>query len=521
MLPTRVIDVGSETQDPHLHISHIGDCGPYVTLSHCWGASSPTTTTSGTIQARTMGIPLGNLQKTFLDAVLITRDLGVRYLWIDSLCIIQDSHEDWEREAARMSEVYSNGYVMLAADGSDNCHGGCFPRTGSLSFPIAVEGPCGRSSKVFCRLTNLLSDDRGEVCHRLHGPHDGFKPNALDTRGWTLQERILAPRILHLGRSEIGWECADRRACECQVVSTQTDFDSRFKTHLANFQSQSSDQSNLTTAKVENRWLWSNIVQEFTRRNLTNSNDILPALSGLAKRMCLGAEGEYVSGMWKEKLSGFLMWQPDYGFIRRSSLSGVPKRHKEYYAPSWSWASVIGPVMYKDQGAASFHGGKREPYPINRGESSWNDGSMLEVLQIRGVPKGLNPFGPPRSAALNVRGFVAPARFHSKVKGLPAQSSTNGGLLLGTDTSSYAQADFEPDVPDAYAEVSLGDVVYLLFTAESRQAGDGISSYAWGRGLVLTESGGLYSRVGTFRFQDNVRWEKWRELRDKRTIWMI
>ncbi|PMD19341.1 heterokaryon incompatibility, partial [Hyaloscypha hepaticicola] len=69
---------------------------------------------------------LATLPKTFQDAVLITRDLGVRYLWIDSLCIIQDSDEDWEQEAARMSEVYANGYVMLAAHGSENCHGGCF-----------------------------------------------------------------------------------------------------------------------------------------------------------------------------------------------------------------------------------------------------------------------------------------------------------------------------------------------------------------------------------------------------------
>lgn len=224
LLPTRVIDVGSATQDPHLHISN-GETGRYVTLSHCWGGSSPITTTTDTIGSRTMGIQLCTLPKTFQDAVLITRDFGVRYLWIDSLCIIQDSGEDWEREAARMGEVYANGYVMLAADSSENCHGGCFPQTAGLtqgSFPIAVEGPCGRNSKVYCQLTNVLTDDRGEVCHRLYDPQSGFRRNALDTRGWTLQERILAPRILHFGKSEIGWECAGKRACRAFPFTPQS-----------------------------------------------------------------------------------------------------------------------------------------------------------------------------------------------------------------------------------------------------------------------------------------------------------
>jgi hypothetical protein len=455
LLPTRVIDVGSTTQDPCLYIPN-GDTGPYVTLSHCWGGSSPITTTTGTIGTRIMGIQLATLPKTFQDAVLITRDLGVRYLWIDSLCIIQDSDEDWEQEAARMSEIYANGYVMLAADGSENCHGGCFPQTGRLSFPIPVQGPCGRSSKVYCRLTNLLSDDRGEVCHRLHDTQGGFRPNALDTRGWTLQERILAPRILHLGRSEIGWECAGKRACECQLVPTQTDLDSRFKAQLVKLQQQprTADQTRTSSiaSSVENRWVWSNIVQEFTHRNLTRSKDTLPALSGLAKQMCFRAEWKYVCGMWKENLAGFLMWQPDYEHVRCNSLSGVPKRHEEYYAPSWSWASIIGPAVYKNLGGGSSFGGMREPYPINRGEYGWDDetmNSLFNVLEVQSVQQGLNPFSSPKSATLNVRGYVASATLHSKIKSLPAQSSSNGGLLLGADKSSVAQADLEPDVQDA------------------------------------------------------------------------
>lgn len=512
-LPTRVIEVGSTTRDPYLYTSN-GDTGPYITLSHCWGGASPITTTTGTIGTRSAGIRFTTLPKTFQDAVLITRDLGIRYLWIDSLCILQDSNEDWEREAARMADVYANGYVMLAADGSENCHGGCFPRAGGPSFPIAAPGPVGRSSKVYCRLTNVLADDLGEVCHSLHDPQGGFRRNALDSRGWTLQERILAPRTLHFGNSEIGWECASKRACECQVVATQTDWDSRFKAQLVNSQGRIADRPNSLADSAGDRWLWSNIVEEFTRRNLTNSKDILPALSGLAKRMCLGAEGEYISGMWRKKLPGFLMWRPDYYYIRSNSLSRVPRRHERYYAPSWSWASVIGPITYENLDRQSDLTKWKEPYPIRKGECGWDDertNGLLTILEVRSVQKGLNPFGPSKSAQLHVHGYMASARLHSSEKSLPYQSSNNGGLLLGTGESSPAQADFEPDVLDTYREVSIGDEVHLLFVMEYR-------------GLILAaaaEGGGLYSRIGTFYFQAAEAHEKWREGMKERTIWLI
>src|ERR1700736_5611657 len=110
--------------------------------------------------------------------------------------------------------------------------------------------------------------------------------------------------------------------------------------------------------------------------------------------------------------------------------------------------------------------------------------SLLKVLEFQSVQASLNPFGPPQSGTLTIHGYVASARFHGRVKDLPLQSSSNGGLLLSTDTSSSAQADFEPDVLDADAEVSIGHEVQLLFMVERRPAEDGISRHASGRGLV-------------------------------------
>ncbi|KAH8896359.1 HET-domain-containing protein, partial [Thozetella sp. PMI_491] len=303
----------------------------YVTLSHCWGGHSPMTTTTDTLPARIQGIPLQSLPRTFQDAVIIARDLGVQYLWIDSLCILQDSADDWEREAARMSTIYANCYVMIAADASSNCDGGCFPPAEGppvqASHATPIQGLSGRRSKVLC-----------EVCHRLYDCNNDWGPYPLDKRGWTLQERILAPRTLHFGQSEVGWECASRRACECQSVPTQLDTDSRWKAHLLNLPAASGQDPEPRSGvpDPQKQWIWSNIVEEFTtNRSLTYESDILPALAGLARTMSPAAGDDYMCGLWRDKLSGFLTWTP-------ASSNG--KRHKQHYAPSWSWASVIGPI---------------------------------------------------------------------------------------------------------------------------------------------------------------------------------
>jgi hypothetical protein len=97
-LPSRVIDVGNNERDPFLHISQ-GECGPWLALSHCWGLEQSFTTTSSTLDFFTKGILMSDLPQTFKDAIWITRRLGYQYIWIDSLCIIQDSAEDWEAES--------------------------------------------------------------------------------------------------------------------------------------------------------------------------------------------------------------------------------------------------------------------------------------------------------------------------------------------------------------------------------------------------------------------------------------
>src|SRR5579862_1975868 len=133
-MPTRVVDVGLvEDREPRLVFTAGLDAADrglarrYLALSHCWGSGMPptATTTLSTIPDRLQAIPIAGLSRTFVDFIGIARKMRVQYVWIDSLCIIQDSKEDWENEAAQMASVYSNAYCTVAASSSADGNGGC------------------------------------------------------------------------------------------------------------------------------------------------------------------------------------------------------------------------------------------------------------------------------------------------------------------------------------------------------------------------------------------------------------
>jgi hypothetical protein len=180
--------------------------GHYITLSYCWGSKPNFMLTSTTIVKFSSGIQIALLPKTLQDAVHITRWLNIKYLWIDSLCIIQDSGEDWEREASKMPEVYMNSYLTIAAMMSADSNGGCF----SFRNPL-VHQPCC----LFDDPIGLFdgSGGRGIFAHPFEADQlrvgSTFEDSPLRKRAWVLQERILSPRIVYFGDTII-WECNER-----------------------------------------------------------------------------------------------------------------------------------------------------------------------------------------------------------------------------------------------------------------------------------------------------------------------
>lgn len=178
----------------------------YIALSHCWGQlSSEQTnqwlTTRDNLESRTnIGFPTDILPATFQDAITVTRRLGERYLWIDSLCILQGDKDDWESEAKKMGDVFRGAYCTIAATSSRDSTQGFLKRTDFSSIPW-VRIPEQSRPPVFA--TTFINRFEEDV---LYGP--------LNSRAWVFQERALSRRIIHFTDRQTYWECGGGVRCE-------------------------------------------------------------------------------------------------------------------------------------------------------------------------------------------------------------------------------------------------------------------------------------------------------------------
>jgi Heterokaryon incompatibility protein (HET) len=201
-LPTRVLDVG-DAQNPNrlLLYQTKGRRGKYIALSYCWGDGKPISTTKETIEAHRKAIKFDDLPKTLQDAIVITRQLGVQFLWIDSLCIIQDDTDDWRYESERMGKVFASAYCTIAATSAKGSNEGfLIPRSVKQSVRL-VDKSAGATFSVYaCEVgTNFDCDVENGI---------------LNTRGWVLQERALSPRTIHFTKTQTYWECGSVIRCE-------------------------------------------------------------------------------------------------------------------------------------------------------------------------------------------------------------------------------------------------------------------------------------------------------------------
>jgi hypothetical protein len=336
-LPRRVLDLGPPAggvpgQDADVRIVESnGARDSYVCLSYCWGGTIDIRLTKARYEDYTSNIAWDTLPQGYRDAIHLTRKLGVRYIWIDSVCIIQDDDDDWREQASQMASIYQGALVTLAATKAKSPSDGYF----------SVSPPEYHASRLYHR------DARGKVRHayaRRTIPHffsstaTGEPNYSLDRspllrRGWVFQERVLSPRILHLGAVELAWECNESCACEC-MGETQTYASEPRWAHT-----KGSLARNLAAAEGEGdvQPEWRSIVEKYTRTLLTFDKDMFPAISGVVKSMQKHRTDRYLAGLWEASILDDLAWQ--------ATDSTVP-RPKTWLAPTWSWASVASPVSY-------------------------------------------------------------------------------------------------------------------------------------------------------------------------------
>ena len=317
-MPTRVVDVGQNVL--FLETSMLTSSGPnrkYAAFSHVWGVGSPLRTTKATFEEHQRSIPFGKLPQSFQDAVYVTRRHGIQYLWIDALCIIQDSIEDWEIECAKMADIFRNSHLTIAAPDAINSNAGFLHERHIPSVRLPYLGLNGEPS-------GYMSARPQELINELHYSNDV----PLTFRAWAFQEKLLSCRTLYYGNRQIYWEC-----------DTAAHYESAgpYDTRRGGLRVRDNLLSGDCDAVV---WYW--VVEEYSGRLLTRPQDKLPALSGLASKFQRKTGFHYLAGLWQEDLIRGLSWE----MSEADDARWAPKPNV-YCAPSWSWASVDGDVWYE------------------------------------------------------------------------------------------------------------------------------------------------------------------------------
>jgi len=310
-------------------------------------------TTKESLSKHLERIAFNDLSVTFQDAVNISRSLGQRYLWIDSLCILQCNAQDWEVEASQMASVYNCSLYTLCALSSDDSSQGCRvngnKRNTQNSSPYLDLDIGDFRIRFFKGTPQYWHQEYGDDPYKFEG-YGNKCENPLSTRAWTLQERELSRRKIHFPSRLLLWECCTLKASS-ELPWQMTEFigDRMPDPLLLN------DPEGLARnggAKLRDNWY--SIVEDYSSIFLTKEHDKLPALSSLAQRFQTHfGSSHYIAGMWTEHLPNGLLWQNASrwfeGDFTRWYSAFQPRRPMLYRAPSWYWALLDGAVTYQSQ----------------------------------------------------------------------------------------------------------------------------------------------------------------------------
>lgn len=406
------------------------------------------------------GLAISHLPKVFQDAIDVARELGLSYIWIDALCIIQrgDGNKDWLVESGRMTSVYGNSFVNLAALSAANVHQSLFSKPDHYN-----DGFCARvSTSKYSTVRRFQSSSAGEV---------PITASHLATRAWTLQERLLPARTIYIGNTGVLWEC--RSASKSEFLPDG----------ITRFYGSSS-----LRLLVYEGWNWCEIVAQYSCAHLTNAADRLPALAGVARRQHEVTGHHYLAGLWREILIPNLTW----------SVSGERRKRPAWRAPSWSWMSVDSEACYCQWGFW---------FPT---VAMNNEKKYISVQDAWTTPSGPDPFGQVSGGLLSIKcsALVQAELLDSgrSAKALPDKSSAGPRFVrLKPATPRF------PISMDVLEDEGESSEVYLMPVfggAPGLCREKPGMSHLQITGLVLqacgegTDNRGRFSRVGSFNFEN-------------------
>jgi hypothetical protein len=349
-------------------------------LSYSWGGRKFSATTVESYERLKCGFEKEDLPIAFQEAAMIARFLNINYIWIDSLCIIQDDVNDWEEQAAQMGQIFESAAITIAASLSGSPYDSLFTRRNAKYEEFELYDDLERVHD------GVVFRARRKIVFGIHAKTGRSRDaDRLDTRAWGLQEKLLSSRLIAFTGAEIQWTCQKSKVCECQRKS---------------YTPQPLFLLPVKEAEMKNEYgyakAWSKIVEPYSDRNLTFPDDRLPALSGLAKKFWEVTNFTYIAGLWQETIWYDLMWQ--YDTVTSStqmvdiSASHIPVA-TTYIGPSFSWVSAPGAVNYRLA---------RHSYPGTRVRH-------MSILSCSYDTNGRDVFGKAVDARMNIRGTIVEA----------------------------------------------------------------------------------------------------------------
>lgn len=519
-LPTRVLDVGNfDSNKIYLResVTITDQSAQYVALSHCWGvertlekltkrtqslsldhAHSADTldgywkvrqesqTTIETLPARLNGVEIDALPQTAQDAILVTRKLGLSYLWIDSLCIIQDDKKDWLQESAKMASVYLNAHLVIGASNSLADYDGFLHKRAEPNM-VKFNNQLPNGTNTYLGLQPLPPRPKR---WKLVGSSEisGVDPlgqEPLAHRAWCLQERYLARRMVLYGTEQVFWECAELLAAEDGNYVTRDD------DYLEELKATASIKPTIFEPRSDgdhkiNYRNWYEMVEKYMSCAITKGSDRLPALAGLATAVASSSGDEYLAGIWRTGLIEGLLWS------KKEASKNALRRPDNFRAPSWSWASVDGKVRFSVYNFI-------ERCAWKRGIADYE--ALATYVKHKIIPEGSNTYGGVQSAylqltapLLNVSSMELSKPNPMSYVMVPFTSPSCDrvfGLRIGS-RSIYIEGGFDVEEHDA---TNLS-VILLARLPDGNIGFDPFLDIRFGLILEPTSKEGVYRRVG-------------------------
>ncbi|KAH8669050.1 heterokaryon incompatibility protein-domain-containing protein [Xylariales sp. PMI_506] len=426
----------------------------YVALSHVWSFTQPLKTTSENYSTHLREVPWYELSFPLRQAIvlILNLQLDLEYIWIDSLCIIQDDHEDKLKELPRMSMIYGRAEIVFAAHGPD------------LGFDKLALDP----------IHDIHRPDDPAVYCRAKIPHENMFTAPVDQsswygRAWCMQEMIFSRRILHFGGGgeEVFFECNTLATCECGEMEDEMGSDARTLKQQITKALAGAVQATDSPTFLRDLWnVYLTACENYTPRGVTFATDKLPAVSSLMHTF-LPYLGKYYAGLWEYNILLNLQWE--VSDTMRSD------RYSEFVAPSFSWASVSGGVVwYMDT----------DQVPTNE------TNSFATVVEVSCETASRDPCTAVSSGHITLRGYVTQMKIEpSKLMWMP-----DGRVEMTRDGNESAYVTL--DSKDDYEKIEPDMVVKCLDLMRDKQGQHG----NFVSGLVLLPVDGSnrsqYRRIG-------------------------